>query len=56
MIKRHKISLICLIETRVKVNKADKVTTCIVPNWDYVFNYEKHFLGRNWICWKKILL
>jgi exonuclease III len=53
IIKRHKISLICLIETRVKENKANKVRTCIVPDWKYVFNYEKHFLGRIWICWKK---
>ncbi|XP_059441719.1 uncharacterized protein LOC132174022 [Corylus avellana] len=51
MIKRHKVSLICLIETRVKENKADKVKACIVPDWDYVFNYDKHYLGRIWICW-----
>jgi exonuclease III len=50
IIKRHKISLICLIETRVKENKANKVRTCIVLDWEYVFNYEKHFLGRIWIC------
>jgi exonuclease III len=30
MIQRHKISLICLIETRVKENKANKVRSCIV--------------------------
>jgi exonuclease III len=49
MIERHTISLICLIESRVKENKADKVRACIVPDWDYVFNYDKHFLGRIWI-------
>jgi exonuclease III len=53
MIQRHKISLICLIETRVKENKANKVRSCIVLDWDYVFNYDQHFLGRIWICWKK---
>jgi hypothetical protein len=31
MISLHKIGLICLIETRVKINKADKIRTCFVP-------------------------
>jgi hypothetical protein len=53
MIQRHKLSIICLIETRVKINKAEKVKDCIVPGWDYIFNYDQHFLGRIWICWKK---
>jgi len=21
--------------------------------WDFHFNYEKHYLGRVWVCWKK---
>ena len=55
MIKAHNIGLICLIETRVKSNKADKIRTYIVLDWDYAYNYDKHFLGRIWICWKKSL-
>jgi exonuclease III len=53
MIQRHKNSLICLIETRVKITKADKVRDCIVLGWDNIFNYDQHILGRIWICWKK---
>jgi hypothetical protein len=53
MIKAHKIGLICLIETRVKVHKADKIRDCIVPGWGYEFNYDQHILGRIWVCWKK---
>jgi hypothetical protein len=52
MIRVHKIDLICLLETRVKIHNADKVRSCIVPNWDYVYNYDQHTLGRIWICWK----
>jgi hypothetical protein len=37
----------------VKENKADRIRTSIVSDWDYIFNYDKHFLGRIWICWKK---
>jgi hypothetical protein len=53
MINLHKIGLICLIETRVKESKADEIRSFIVLDWDYAFNYDKHFLGRIWICWKK---
>jgi hypothetical protein len=54
MIKLHRIGLICLIETRVKENKADRIRSAIVSDWDYAFNYDKHFLGRIWVCWKKL--
>ena len=50
MIKLHKIGLICLIETRVKENKANRIRSAVVLYWDYVFNYDKHFLGRIWVC------
>jgi exonuclease III len=67
LINIHKIGLICLIETRVKENKAGKIRDAIAYGWDFVFNYEKHFLlikkkkknyekhffGRIWVCWKK---
>jgi exonuclease III len=45
MIKCHKIRLICLIETRVKMHKVDEIRSYIVPNWDSVYNYDQHFLG-----------
>lgn len=53
MIKLHKIGLVCLIEIRVKEAKADMLRTSIVPDWGFVFNYEKHVLGRIWICWNQ---
>jgi hypothetical protein len=27
-------------------NKADRIRSCIVLDWDYAFNYDKHILGR----------
>ena len=53
MIKLHKIGLMCLIKTRVKVHKAGKISACIVLDWGYEFNYDEHVFGRIWICWKK---
>jgi hypothetical protein len=53
LINIHKIGLICLIETRVKENEAAKIRDAITSDWGFVFNYEKHFLGRIWVCWKK---
>jgi hypothetical protein len=54
MIILHKIGLICLTESRVNENKADRIRSSIVFDWDYAFNYDKHFFGENGICWKKI--
>jgi hypothetical protein len=53
MIKLHKIGLVCLIETKVKETKADLIKNAIVLDWGFVVNYEKHILGRIWICWNK---
>lgn len=50
MIRTKKIGLICLIETRVKVSNADRILASMLPDWDFCFNYEKHFLGRIWVC------
>jgi len=25
----------------------------MLPDWDCCFNYEKHFLGRIWVCWNR---
>jgi hypothetical protein len=47
MIKVHNIGLICLIETMVKSHKADEIRTCIVPDWDYAYNYDQHFFREN---------
>lgn len=41
----------CLIETRVKENKAKKILETVFPNWSYITNYGHHRLGRIWMVW-----
>jgi hypothetical protein len=52
-VRRVKVSLICLLETRVKVEKAEKIKENIVPGWGFLLNYDNHHLRRIWICWNK---
>lgn len=41
----------CLIETRVKENKAKMILESVFPNWSAITNYGHHRLGRIWIIW-----
>ena len=41
----------CLIETRVKENRMEKILEKVVPGWSYVANYEYNRLGRLWLIW-----
>jgi hypothetical protein len=43
------------METRVKIEKAEKIKERIVPGWGWGFhnNYGSHRLGRIWVCWDK---
>ena len=41
----------CLIETRVKENKAKKILEKVFPGWSYITNYDHHRLGKIWITW-----
>jgi hypothetical protein len=51
MVNRLKVSILCLIETRVKQDKAQEIVNALVPGWDWINNYGTHRLGRIWICW-----
>lgn len=53
MIRKNKIGLVYLIEIWVKEVKANLIRAAIAPDWGFAFNYEKHFLGRIWVCWNK---
>jgi exonuclease III len=52
-VRRAKVSLICLLETRVKIEKAEKIKENNVPGWKFIHNYDSHHLLRIWICWNK---
>lgn len=43
--------IICLIETRFKVEKAENIEENIAPGWGFIQNYAIHYLGRIWISW-----
>ena len=41
----------CLIETRVKENRAERIVSSVFRNWSTISNYENHRLGRIWVVW-----
>jgi hypothetical protein len=51
LVQEKKVHLVCLIETRVKEAKAVDIVSALFPSWQYSFNYDKHYLGRVWVCW-----
>jgi hypothetical protein len=38
---------------KVKKDNAAIVSSSMFPNWDFCFNYEKHYLGSIWVCWNR---
>jgi hypothetical protein len=51
MVSRLKISILCLVETRVKKENFSRIVADMLPGWEVVNNYSKHCLGKIWICW-----
>ena len=47
----HSLSVVCLLETRVRVSNKDKNFTSIFPSWCLLYNYDHALLGRIWVCW-----
>ncbi|CDY09502.1 BnaC02g20440D [Brassica napus] len=50
-VKAAKLSIGCLLETKVKEENFTKVFDAIFPGWSCVHNYSSHRLGRIWVCW-----
>lgn len=50
-VKAAKLSIGCLLETKVKEENFTKVFDAIFPRWSCVHNYSSHRLGRIWVCW-----
>lgn len=42
-----------MLETRMKMNNANKVRRIFGNNWNLLDNYDHHPNGRMWIMWKK---
>jgi exonuclease III len=51
MIKQFKVSILCLVETRVKQENCLKIKAAMIPSWGLIHNYSSHRLGRIWVCW-----
>jgi len=47
----RKVSLVGLLETRVKDSKADPISRFVGNHWNWLFNYQHHNNGRIWVGW-----
>uniref|UniRef100_A0A2N9FNM3 Reverse transcriptase domain-containing protein n=1 Tax=Fagus sylvatica TaxID=28930 RepID=A0A2N9FNM3_FAGSY len=56
MVKRLDLSLICLVETRVRLENTHEVRESILPGWEFVFCCSDNGLGKIWLFWKKEML
>lgn len=50
-ISNNNLSLMCCIETRVKVGNSAIISKRINSSWSWQFNYENHYNGRIWVGW-----
>jgi hypothetical protein len=51
MVNSLKLSIICLVETRVQQANSISVVKSMLPGWNFFHNYSMHLLGKIWICW-----
>lgn len=51
LIKRYNLGLMGLVDTRVRKENVDKVMNNYSTGWLMEANYEKHELGKIWLCW-----
>lgn len=51
LISDNSVSLVGLLETRVKEHKASRICRNICKNWTWAFNYDHHCNGRIWVGW-----
>lgn len=47
----NRISLMGLVETKVRAQNSAAISKSINKNWKWIFNYEAHDYGRVWISW-----
>ena len=50
-VRVHSISVVCILETRVKSSNMDRICASILPGWGLIHNYDHALLGRIWVCW-----
>ncbi|KAK1312665.1 hypothetical protein QJS10_CPA07g00491 [Acorus calamus] len=50
-LRLHKVSLLTLVETKVDITNASRVSQHICPNFQAITNYQSHHFGRIWVLW-----
>lgn len=51
LIQEHKLSLVGLVETKVKEVNKERVLRALATDWNVVCNYNHSLRGRIWVCW-----
>ena len=49
-LESHALDFVCILETRVRPSKKDRIFNSILPGWRLFHNYDHALLGRIWIC------
>ena len=52
-INRTNSSIVCLLETRVKHHKMERILNKSFPDWKAMHNYDEAYNGRIWLLWKE---
>ena len=50
-IQQEKLQFGCLLETRVRHQKAENIVKTVFQDWSFISNYDSHRLGRIWVVW-----
>jgi hypothetical protein len=50
VVRRLNLSIVCLVETRVKVDNFPRIVASMLPGWKVINDYSQHYLGKIWIC------
>ena len=56
LIRKKRLSLIGLNETRVRNHKHQETIHSICPTWSFLTNYSSHPNGRIWVLWNPTIL
>ena len=51
LVRAHSLSVVCILETRVRIHNRVRNFNSILPGWEMHHNYEHAALGRIWVCW-----
>lgn len=50
-VRSKKMEFGCLLDTRVKENKANQIVSSMFQGWSFINNYEFNRKGRIWVVW-----